>query len=126
MKMIFLLFLGVLVTFSSSVRSEHYLIASSPDQCDSLETPCVTLSSFAANTSNYLQFNTKLVLLPGNHTLYSKLTIKHIHQLELRSSTSRANIVCINHTGGFEYTNITRILISDIKFLGCRGTELSQ
>ena len=126
-KMLFLLFLGVLVAFSSNVRSEHYLIASSADQCDSLETPCVTLSSFAANTSNYLQLNTKLVLLPGNHTLYSKLTIKHIHRLELRSSTSHANIVCIRrHMGRFEFTSITRILISDIKFLGCRGNRVKS
>ena len=88
----------------------------------------MTLSSFAANTSNYLQFNTKLVLLPGNHTLYSQLTIKHINQLELRSSTSHANIVCIHHMGSFEFTSITHILISDIKFLGCSvvETELNQ
>ena len=125
-NMLFLLFLGILVTFSSKVRSDHYLIASLLDQCDSLETPCVTLSSFAANTSNYLQLNTKLVLLPGNHSLYSKLTIKHIHQLELHSSTSHANIVCINQTGRFEFTNISRILISDIKFLGCRGNRVES
>ena len=120
------LLLEIRLTFSSNVRSEQYLIASSPDQCDSLEAPCMTLSSFAANTSNYLQSNTTLVLLPGNHTLCSNLIVKHINQLWLHSNTSDSlstTIFCINHTIRFEFTNVSGILISGAKFSGCGGNR---
>ena len=123
-----ILLLGILLTFSSNVRNEQlYLIASSPDQCNSHEAPCMTLSSFAANTSNYLQLNTTiLVLLPGNHTLCSKLIVKQINQLRLYSNTSDSlstTIFCINHTIRFEFTNVNGILISGVKSLGCGGNR---
>ena len=121
------LLLGIFLTFPSNVRNERYFIVSSQDRChnDSLESPSLTLSSFATNVSNYIQFNTELLLLPGNHTLHSKLTIKHINQLWLYSNTSDSNniIFCIDHTARFEFTNITHIHISNVKFLGCGGNR---
>ena len=128
---IFLL-LGVLLTFPSNASNESYFIVSSHDQCDSLEDQaCFTLSSFAANTSNYLQSKNndtiiELVLYPGNHTLQSKLAITHINQLWLYSNTAHSLstiVVCIGDTTKFEFTNVTRILIFGVKFLGCRGNR---
>ena len=124
------LLLGILLTFPSVVKNERYFIVSSQEQCDSVdEGSCLTLSSFAASTSNYFQLNsyiTELILYPGNHTLYSMLAIASVNQLWLYSNTSRfsdTNIVCINHTARFEFTNITRIHISDVNFLGCGGNR---
>ena len=126
------LLLGALVTFPSNVRIERHFIVSSQKHCDSIgRGSCLTLSSFAANAGNYLQFSsnvTELSLYPGNHTLHSKLVIAHVNQLWLNSNTllndsSDTNIVCINHTVRFEFTNITYIHISNIKFLGCRGNR---
>ena len=34
------------------------------------------------------------------------------------------NIVCIKHTATFEFINITRVHISNIKFLGCGGNRV--
>ena len=130
---IFLL-LGVLLTFPSNVSNESYFIVLSHDQCDSLEDQaCLTLSSFAANTSNYLQSKNndtiiELVLYPGNHTLQSKLAITHINQLWLHSNTAHSLsmiVVCIGDTTKlkFEFTNVARILIFGVKFLGCRGNR---
>ena len=120
------LLLGILLTLPLYVQNEHYSIVLSQDQCESLKGLCMTLSSFATNNTNYLQSSrvTELVLLPGNHSLSSKLTITHIDQLWVLSNSSQAlgtNTVCINHTARFEFTNIAHILISDVKFLGCGG-----
>ena len=120
--------LGIFLTFPSIVRNERYLIVSSQDHCDSPEDPaCLTLPSFAINISNYLQFNTELVLFPGNHTLHSMLKIRHINQLWFYSNTSLedrplgTNIVCVNPTARFEFTNIVHVLVSGVKFIGCGG-----
>ena len=119
------LLLGFFLTFPFIVRNKCYIIVSSQHQCDSLKSccTCLTLFSFATNTTNYLQFNTELVFLPGNHTLRSKLIVKHINQLQLYSNTSGSNIFCIDSTARFELTNITHVHISDVKFLGCGGNR---
>ena len=117
----FILLLGILLTFPFNIRNDRYFIVSSPDQCDSLEAPCLTLSSLAANTGSYLQL--ELILLPGNHTLHSKLAITHINQLCIYSNSLGMNIVCINHAAGYEFTNIAHIFISGVKFLGCGGNR---
>ena len=122
----FVFLLGIILTFISNVSTENYLIAPSPNECDRLDAPCTTLTSFATNTSSYIQFNTKLVLLPGNHTLHSKLSLININQLQLLSNTSHSNVLCINNTARFEFTNITHILISGVNFLGCRGNEVES
>ena len=127
-----LLIMGVLLTFPSNASNERYLIVSSPDQCDGFESVCMTLTKFSANASYYLQLPVnrnviKLILYPGNHTLHSKLVIAHnIDQLWIYSDISHSldtNIVCIDHAAGFEFTNITHIHISNVKFLGCGGNR---
>ena len=118
------LLLGVHLSLSSNVKNERYFIALSQDRCEySLEGPCLTLSSFAANISNYLQLITEIILYPGNHTLHSSLAITDINQLWFYSASLSANIVCINHTARFEFTNITHIHISGVKFLECGGNR---
>ena len=125
-----LLLFGLFLIFPSNVRSERYVIVSS---CDSPEDPaCLTLSSFATNAGNYLQFKTELVLFPGNHTLHSMLEIRHINQLWFHSNTSLTkhsldtNIMCVNHTARFEFTNIVHVFMSDVKFLGCGRNRIES
>ena len=119
-----LLLVGVI---PSNATNERLCIVSSPDliQCNNLEIPhgiaCVMLSSFAANTSKFLDnrngigLGLILIFCSGNHTLHSKLIIAHINQLWIYSNTSRSldmNIVCVDHAARFEFTNITHIHIS--------------
>ena len=126
------LLLGVLLTLPSIVKNERYFIVSSPEQCDSLdEGYCLTLSSLATklNTSNYFQLSsyiTELILCQGNHALYLRFAIASVNQLWFYSNTSHSldtNIVCIDRTARFEFTNITHIHIFNIKFLGCGGNR---
>ena len=118
--------LGLLFTFPSSVRNDHHFTTSLSDSCDSLEAPCMTLSSLAVNTSNYLQVNTELILLPGSHTLHSMLTVKRINQLLLYSDSFSTTIFCTDPTAKFEFTNVSYILISGVKFLGCRSNSVES
>ena len=54
-----------------------YHILPSPDDHCPVE-PCLTLSSFAANASLYLDNNTSLILQSGNHTVHSQLKIASV------------------------------------------------
>ena len=112
----------------TNVRNERCLISPSSDHCDSFETPCTTLSLLAVNTSSYLQSNTELSLLSGNHTLYTTLTVKHIDRLVVGSDSlsTAASILCVSHTAKFEFTNISCILISGVKFFGCGGNRVES
>lgn len=123
------LILGVLFTFPSNVINERYFIASSLEQCDSHVNVCLSLSSFAASAGDDLQLSrnaTEVILSPGNHTLHSKLTVAHVNHLWFHSNVSRSlvtTIVCIDHAARFEFTNVTHVHISDVKFLGCGGNR---
>ena len=105
--------LGLVFMLLTNVRNERCLISPSSDHCDSFEVPCTTLSLLAVNTSSYLQSNTELSLLPGNHTLHTTLTVKHINRLVVGSDSlsTAASILCVSHTAKFEFTNISCILI---------------
>lgn len=100
--------------FPSNAITERYFIATSLDQCDGHENACMSLSSFAANASNYLQLSSNGVELnfyAGNHSLHSKLAIGHIKQLWFHSNISHSSdttVVCIDHAARFEFTNIAQ------------------
>ena len=62
----------------------------------------LTISQFAINTVNdYLDMNSTLVFLPGNHSLYHKLVIKNVSRLTITAlfPMSQATFTCIDCAG---------------------------
>lgn len=88
--------------------------------------PCLTLSQFASNTSNYLHFSTTLNFQPaaGNHSLDTTLNVKAIVSLQLIESNTvfplGTSIVC-EHSNNLDLYNVSFVHIRGLGFIGCSG-----
>ena len=107
-----------LVSFccTHSASSEIYHISPTLKSCSVDREPCVTLSQFAANSSQNLESNTTLVLLEGNHTLDTQLTIEGIVAFSINSGQ---NVTCVNESVIYLH-NISNVQLHSMKFRGCR------
>ena len=112
----------------SGLKSEEFLL-SSPAQINNLcsEDSCLSLSQLVHNNNEYLKANStlRLIFLPGNHSLESKLFIANISILTMFSINSSAMIIC-DHFGRFEFESIDVVNISDLTFLGCAGSKFKS
>ena len=96
-----------------------YHIIPSPDHHCPVE-PCLTLSSFAANASLYLDNNTSLIFQPGNHVISSKLNVTGVVNFSMISDQSRAGITCENNSNvEFIFNAANHVHLSNLKFYEC-------
>ena len=109
-----------LVSFccTHSASSEIYHISPTlvNESCPARREPCVTLSQFAANSSQYLQSNTTLVLLEEDHTLNTQLTVEGIVAFSIYSGQ---NVTCVNESVIY-LRNISNVHLHNMIFIGCR------
>ena len=103
-----------------SASSVIYHISPTLESCSVNREPCVTLSQFAANSSQYLQSNTTLVLLEGNHILNTQLAVKGIVAFSIHSQIG-LNVTCKNESIYMIYLcNISNVQLHSMTFRGCR------
>ena len=115
-----LLKLIVLLVSYSSATSVIYNVSPTLESCSVHREPCVTLSQFAANSSQYLQSNTTvtLVLLEGDHTLNTQLMVEGIIAFFIHSQTG-LNVTCEN--GFMMYLrNIGDVQLHNVTFRECK------
>ena len=123
------LFLCLIVSFlaTDSVIASYIIVQPSWIQnCDDrVECDCgnLTLSQFVNNSSSYLRVtsDTKLIFLPGNHSLESELLVENVHSFSMyawHGSSSKAMITC-HHSARFEFRNISTVTMSGLEFIGC-------
>ena len=103
-------------TLYNSASSEIYHISPTLKSCSVDRENCVTLSQFAANSSQYLQSNTTLVLLEGNHTLDTQFTVEGIVAFSINSGL---NVTCVNESVIYLH-NISNVHLHSMIFIGCR------
>ena len=124
-----LLVATLLNIFPHNVNNEWSHIVLSPSQfyCPQAQASCLTLNEFAANCKHYLQNNTEIILLSGNHSLHSKLEIAHINYLWIHTSYSLGTtIACTSQAARFEFISIFHVLVSGVNFLGCGGNRVES
>ena len=118
MSKIKLLLLVIDLIFIHTVDSSnvHYI---TPTQCP-VEEFCLTLSTLAANISNYLNSNTTIVFLEGNHILDSGLVVSNIDgSLTLSTNGSGTAAIICSENVSLEFSNITQLQISGLEFIRC-------
>ena len=103
-----------------------YHIVPSPSHDCPVES-CLTLSSFAANVSLYLDNNTLLMFQPGNHTVQSQLNITNIAEFSMMSystsNQSSLHIMCKESIiSFFIFEAVDHIYITNLKFFGYDNT----
>ena len=127
--MIHLVFLTlVLVSCSlnqATSQTVYHIIANSSDLCT--VRPCLTLSQFAANMSQYLHSNTTLVFLPGTHYLSKvNLTLSNVVNFSMKSEKSIAQIKCTTNEPHIYFSELQCIYISNLEFIGCGGNQVKH
>ena len=107
-----------------SISCAVYHIVPSPSH-DCPVDSCLTLSSFAANVSLYLDNNTSLIFHPGNHTVQSILSIINVAEFSMTSySANQSSLHIIRETSlqslnFFTFEAVDHICIINLKFYGC-------
>ena len=124
--------ISLLLTNVGCASNEAYytMIPSPSDLCP--REPCLTLSQFAANSSNYLSTNTTLFFLQGNHSLESNLLVENVNMMSvLSNSANTAAVICkhslvvynesatISNSTSFKFSNVRILHISGLTFIGC-------
>ena len=123
------LLLFLLTYYADSTYSEvHYITPSLDSPCPQYASPCITLSQFAANSSDN-ETNVSLLFLPGHHTLDQELLLAHGHNFSM-SKCAKDNetvfVKCISQLGRFDISEITSVSIKGLYFIGCSSNRVSQ
>ena len=118
MKLFFLVI--DLILFHTVDSSNVHYITPTPCPAEDSEESCLTLSTLAANSSNYLNSNTTMVFLEGNHILDSGLVVSNIAgSLTLSTNGSGTAAIICSGRASLEFSNITQLQISGLEFIRC-------
>ena len=121
-----LLFLLAYADFTYS--KVHYITPSLDSQCSQYASSCLTLSQFAANSSDN-ETDVSLLFLPGYHTLDRKLLLAHGHNFSMSKYAKHNETVfvkCNSQLGRFDISETTYVSIKSLNFIGCGSNRVSQ
>ena len=105
----------------------YYIIPMQDDPCYT-EDPCLTLLEFTANISNYIETNTTLFITGGTHYLDTNLSVSNAVEFSMFSAEDNSNqseIYCTEHSG-FTFSQVDRVYISGLSFIGCGGNRFES
>ena len=114
-----LVFLLVHTAFTNGTV-ELYITPSVDSSCP--QDPCLTLSQFAADLSNYTgnETNISLVFLPGNHTLEGELSLYGADNFSMESQDNETVVIeCASRSARFIVNETTFVSIKRLHFIGC-------
>ena len=122
------LILGVstlLRSFTTSQIELQYITPAVNSQC-SKRSPCLTLEQLINSNVTKTLPDLSLMLLPGNHSLSSELTITNISSFRMMSSDSGDVSVTCNQVAKLTFVGVGMIEIEGVKFFGCGGNTVSN
>ena len=82
----------------------------------------LTLSQFAANSSEYVQFhnNMTFILYSGNHILQTEFLLSNVTFFSLTSNeSSSARIICRQKDSNLTFIDVAKVHISQVEFVRC-------
>ena len=115
---------------SSSAKSEVlYIVPTLKGPCPVER--CLTISMFAALSSQFINNNTTLIFQQGNHILKTNMTINNvdIFSLQLNSSLLHSKIMAViqcNKSMRIHLSRIDHVDISNLHFKGCGGNHIES
>ena len=119
------------VTAHSLDRDFHLLYITPSSNVPCPVNPCLTLSQLAANSSRWLTSSkhTTLMLLSGNHTLNTDLSVSNINNFFMLSNATSDGvhvIISCQYQVSFNFKNMTELSIKGLMFIGCGGNTFSS
>ena len=118
-----LIILVIILCSVNQTACEVYYIAEDSNEC--WTSPCLTVSQFSTNSSQYLRSNTTLVFLPGRHHLTNTLVVSNLYCLSLVSENSIAQIECIR-SAHILFDFFYCVHITNLQFIGCEGNHVKN
>ena len=121
----YLVFLLEYTAFTNG-RVELYITPSVDSSCP--QEPCLTLSHFAADPSNYAgnETNISLVFLPGNHTLEGELSLYAADDFSMESQDNETVVIeCANQSAMFSVSESIFVSIKGLHFLSCASNTIT-
>ena len=122
-----LLLLFLLVYADTVLGKVHYITPSLDDPCPQ-NSSCLTLSQFAANSS-YIETDTSLLFLPGNHTLDRELLLAQVNNFSMTKDgvgNETIFVECSTRSGRFHISETASVSINGLHFIGCGSNNVSQ
>ena len=113
--------------FPFILAETFYAIPTPSSPCP--ENPCMTLSQYAAQPTNFFPPNTTILILPGYHSLSSPLTITNILRLELVTNITLPQLdtrVLCGTSARLQLATITEVYISGFQLIGCTRNTMTS
>ena len=108
----------------------YYIIPTQDDPC--YADPCLTLADFAVNVSSNVKSNTTLFITGGVHNLDTRFLVSNVAEFSIlsmkspqddQSYSNQSEIIC-SESAGFTFSQIDRVYVSGLTFLGCGGNRI--
>lgn len=103
----------------------HYIVPTDNEPC--FVEPCLTLSQFAENSSNYADSNITLFIVRGNHILDKEISLSNKEQitiLSINDSVEGSVITCSTSTAHFSLRFSSQVHICGIEFIDCDSNTI--
>ena len=116
-----------LLVYADTVFSKVHYITPSPDGPCPQNSSCLTLPQFAANSS-YIETDTSLLFLPGNHTLDRELILVQVNFSMTKDGVGNEIVFveCSTRSGRFHISATTSVSINGLHFIACGSNNISQ
>lgn len=116
--MLFLIFLLSCASTAVFVSAEVICVTPSENESISQNTDCVTLSQVIASNKSFLEENTALIFLHGNHSLDSNFILQNKSTLVMHSRSNSTRVTC-KQLGKVSLHQIESGSISNLEFVSC-------
>ena len=103
----------------------HITPLSQNGSCLEFET-CITLTQFASYSTTFLEMNTTLILLPGNHSLDSSISLGNLEEFQLQSTDNYHTEITCAESAHLSLYQMNRVIISGVKLDGCGGSRFDS
>ena len=112
------------VSAQTKVDLSCYITPSPDIQCP--KDPCLTVSQFAANSSQY-SGQISIIFLPGNHTLNRELVLSGADNFSMASQGNETVMIeCPSQYERFIVNETTFATIKALHFIGCGGNTVTR
>ena len=116
----------ILLGLGQAQNGESVIYYIKPDQSNHCPTdiqPCLNLSQVAANHTN--DVNITLIMLPGNHSLVTNITLSNFKSLEMYSDDFNVTVKC-KTSSHFSFESVELISVKRISFIGCSNNLIKN
>ena len=110
----------ILMLLGLAQSKTFYIKPNQTDHCPGNKQPCQIFSEFSTENSN--GSNVTLIMLPGDHCLYTNLSFSGLSNLAVTSENNNVTVSC-DLLSRFSFESMEQVSLHNMNFIGC-GSNL--